>query len=83
MSKVYTNLKFKQFDWLKKYIDLNTDKSKNAASSFKKNFKLIVNSIYGQIMGNLGKILNFRLVSDAKNYKKIWKYTNFCFTGNI
>ena len=71
MSKVYTNLKFKQFDWLKKYIDLNTDKSKNAASSFKKNFELIVNSIYGQIMGNLGKILNFRLVSDAKNYKKI------------
>ena len=71
LSKVYTNLKFKQFDWLKKYIDLNTDKSKNAASSFKKNFELIVNSIYGQIMGNLGKILNFRLVSDAKNYKKI------------
>ena len=59
MSKVYTNLKFKQFDWLKKYIDFNTDKSKNAASSFKKNFKLIVNSIYGHIMENLGKNTKF------------------------
>ena len=65
LSKVYTILKFKRFDWLKIYIDFDTGKSKNAASSFKKNFKLIVNSIYGKMIENLGKMINFRLVSNA------------------
>ena len=43
LTKTHKVLKFKQSDWMKKYIDFNTEKRTNAANSFKKNyFKLIV-----------------------------------------
>ena len=38
LTKVHTILKFKQSDWLKKYIDFNTDKRKNAVKALKKIF---------------------------------------------
>ena len=47
MTKIHKILKFKQLDWLKKYIDFNTDKRKNAANSFEKQFfKVMINGIY-------------------------------------
>lgn len=53
---IHKFLKSKKSDWLKKYIDLKTDKRKNAVNSFKKDFfKLVSNSVYDKTMKNLRK----------------------------
>ena len=41
---------------MKKYINFNIEKRKNAANSFEKDsFKLMISSVYGKTMENLGK----------------------------
>ena len=62
LTKIQRVLKFKQCDWMKKYIDFNTEKRKNAANSFEKDFlKLMINTIYGKAMEKLWKRINVRL----------------------
>ena len=59
---------------MKKYIDFNTDKRKNAADSFEKDiFKLMNNSTFGKTMESLRKRINVRSVNNAEYYKKICK----------
>ena len=78
LTKVHRILKFKQSDWLKKYISFNTDKRKNAANSFEKDFlKLMNNSIFGKTMENLRKRINVELISNAKDYVRYVSRPNF------
>ena len=64
-------LKFKQSNWVKRYIDVNTEKRKNATYDFEKDFfKLMINSVYGKIMRNLRKRINVRLESNEKDFLK-------------
>ena len=59
---------------MKKYIDFNTEKRTNVASSFEKDFsKLMINTVYGKTMENLRKRTNARLVNNEKDFLK---YTN-------
>ena len=54
---------------VKKYIDFNTDKRKNAANSFEKDIsKLMNNSVSGKATENLRKRTCIKLINDAKGY---------------
>ena len=71
LTKIHKILEFKQSDWVKKYIDFNTEKRMNAANDFEKDFfKLMINSVYGKTMENLRKRINVRFVNNKKDFLK-------------
>ena len=56
---------------MKKYIDFNTEKSKNADNDFDKDFfKLMINSVYGKTVENLRKKINVRFINNEKDFLK-------------
>ena len=70
-AKIYRVLKFKQSNWMKKYIDCNTKKRMCATNDFEKDFfKLMINSVYGKTMENLRKRINVRFVNNKKDFLK-------------
>ena len=53
LIKIYRAFKFKQSDWMKNYIDFNTEKKRKATNKFEKYFfNLMINSVYGKTVEN-------------------------------
>ena len=74
LMKIHRILKFKQSDWMRPYIDFNTQKIKITSNEANNNFfKLMNNLLYGKTMENLRKRIKIRVV---KNSKYFIKYTS-------
>ena len=72
VKRVRRALKFKQSDWLKRFVVFNSEKMMNAANEFEKAFfKLIINSVYGKTIENVRKRVNVKLINNERDYLKV------------
>ena len=71
LKKIHRAIKYEQKDFLKPYIEYNTEKRKNARNDFEKNnYKLLNNAVFGKTMEDKRKHLDFEIVSDETRFMK-------------
>ena len=71
LKKVHRAISFKQSNFLKPFIEFNTEKRKQAKNDFEKDlFKLMNNSVYGKTMENVRNHLDYELVNTPERFQK-------------
>ena len=78
LKKIHRVIEFNQKEWLKPYIDMNTELRKLTKNDFEKDlFKLMNNSVFEKTMGNIRKHRDIKLVTTDKKRSKLVSEPNF------
>ena len=78
LKKVYRVIEFRQSNWMKTYIMLNTRLRKAAKNVFQKDFfKLMNNCVFGKTMENVRNHKDMKLATSKEKYTKYVMKPNF------
>ena len=78
LKKIQRGIKFIESEWLKPYIEMNTNLRTKAKNNFEKDFfKLMNNSVFGKTMENIRNRVNVKLVNTQERLKKLTAKPNF------
>ena len=78
LTKIHKGITFEEKDFMKPYIDLNTDMRTKRTTDFEKDFyKLMNNSVFGKTMENVRNRVDVKLVTNKKALNKLVKKANY------
>ena len=75
---IHRGIKFVESEWMKPYIEKNTNLRTKAKNNFEKDFyKLMNNSVFSKTMENIRNRVNVKLVNIEEKFKKLVAKPNF------
>ena len=78
LKKIHRGIKFIESEWMKPYIEMNTNLRTKAKNNFEKDFfKLMNNSVFGKTTENIRNRVNVKLVNTEERLKKLSAKPNY------
>ena len=78
LKRIHRGIKFVESEWMKPYINMNTQLRAKAKNNFEKDhYKLMNNSVFGKTMENIRNRVNVKLVNNEEKARKLIAKPNY------